>query len=167
MMMRSECHIFFYFLLFVPSFIWPPPSAVMTPSLVSLCAPCSAGERNKCFDKDKYGSSEYHNSCCYFPSPLVLTVHPETTAPEDDAGVVAVALCPNETLVTRVWGTITIIQVALYIPRSVINVQYNSFSPFRVLVQMHCPNGAVMPARSVNHSKISLPKYAAIKIPMW
>jgi glucose repression regulatory protein TUP1 len=42
----------------------------------------------------------------------VLTAHPETTAPEDDAGVMAVALSPDGTLVAagcvdalvRVWA---------------------------------------------------------------
>ncbi|KAJ7320698.1 chromatin associated protein [Mycena albidolilacea] len=63
-------------------------------------------------EEDRYSSSEYHNGRRRRPPPLVLTAHPETTAPDDDAGVMAVALSPDGTLVAagcvdalvRVWA---------------------------------------------------------------
>lgn len=105
---------FYYYLLhFLRSLLRPAAAAVGDDSFPSFssCFSFRRRELNAC-DRDRYSSSEYHNGRRRRPPPLVLTAHPETTAPEDDAGVMAVALSPDGTLVAagcvdalvRVWA---------------------------------------------------------------
>jgi hypothetical protein len=90
----------------------------LLPFLCSLLCPAAAvGSDNSFPSFSSY--SKYHNSCCHRPSPLVLTVHPETTVPDNDAGGDGCCTVSGwDTCHDGVCETSTIIQAALYIPRS-------------------------------------------------